>query len=379
MRILIDITALLPEQTGVDKFLRELVLALGRVDRQNEYRICVNYEDRDLFRNQLPDNFAVQPLGLRPRPARLLFQQALLPALAMAQRADVVHSPSFIMPYLRAGARHVLTVHDMTSFSLPHCHIALRRSALYRWMLLTSIRRADMVTVPSRATRQDILDFLPALEPGRIRVTVPGIGEEFRPRDAAGVQEVLARLKIPQPYILYVGTIEPRKNLPALLRSYRRLVAAAEIKESLVLVGRLGWGYDEVLQEAQSPGLREKVHFTGYVNHDDLPFIYSGARLFVFPSLHEGFGFPPLEAMACGVPTISTLSSSLVENLEGAAELVAPGSVEELADAMRRMLIDDEVRAERCATGLERAGRYRWEQTARDTLGCYRAAVCGKG
>ncbi len=263
MRIIVDITALLPEQTGVDTFLRQLVLALGRVDRQNDYRICVNYEDRDLFRNQLPNNFAVHPLSLRPRPARLLFQQALLPALAMAQRADIVHSPSFIMPYLRAGARHVLTVHDMTSFSLPHCHIALRRSALYRWMVLTSLRRAEVVTVPSKATRQDILDLLPDLDPGRIQVTVPGIGEEFRPCAAAGVQEVLARLKVPQPYILYVGTIEPRKNLPVLLRAYRRLVAAAEITEHLVLAGRLGWGYDEVLQEARSPALRDKVLMVG--------------------------------------------------------------------------------------------------------------------
>jgi hypothetical protein len=140
----------------------------------------MNYEDRDLFRSQLPDNFAVQPLSLRPRPVRLFVQQALLPALA--QRADVVHSPSFIMPYLRAGARHVLMVHDMTSFSIPHCHIALRRSALYRWMVLTSVRRADVVTVPSRATRQAILEVLPALDPGRIHVTVPGIGEEFSGR-----------------------------------------------------------------------------------------------------------------------------------------------------------------------------------------------------
>ncbi len=378
MRIIVDLTALLPEPTGVDTFLCQLVLALGRVDRHNEYQVCVNYEDRDLFRDQLPDNFTVQSLSLRPRPARLLFQQSILPVLAMAHRADVVHSPSFIMPYLRAGAHHVLTVHDMTSFSLPHCHIPLRRSALYRWMVLTSLRRADVVTVPSGATRQDILDLLPALEPSRIHVTVPGIGDEFRPRDPARVQEVLTRLRIPQPYILYVGTIEPRKNLPALLSSYRRLVAAADIKEALVVVGRLGWGYNEVLWEAQSPGLRDKVHFTGYVNHDDLPFIYSGARLFVFPSLHEGFGFPPLEAMACGVPTISTLSSSLVENLEGAAELVAPGGVGELAGAMRRMLINAEVRADWRAKGLERAGQYRWDRTARDTMGCYQAAVTAK-
>lgn len=379
MRIIIDLTALLPEPTGVDNFLRQLVLALGRMDRQNEYRICVNYEDRDLFHNQLPDNWSVQPLCLRPRPARLLFQQALLPAMAAAQQADVVHSPSFIMPYLRAGARHVVTVHDMTSFSLPHCHIALRRSVLYRWMVLMSLQRADVVTVPSQATRQAILEILPDLPPERIHVTVPGIGEEFRPCAPTAVQETLERLKIPQPYILYVGTIEPRKNLPLLLTGYAQLLAAGAVKEHLVLAGRLGWGYDEVLKAAQSPALRQKVHFTGYLSQNDLPFVYAGARLFVFPSLQEGFGFPPLEAMACGVPVVSTLSSSLVENLDGAAELVPPDDAAKLAAAMRRMLIDDEIRAERREKGLERASRYCWDRTARETLACYRAAVTGEG
>jgi glycosyltransferase involved in cell wall biosynthesis len=337
----------------------------------------MNYEDRDLFRSHLPDNFSVQTLSLRPRLVRLLVQQALLPALA--QRADVVHSPSFIMPYVRAGARHVLMVHDMTSFSLPHCHTALRRSAIYRRMVLTSLRRADVVTVPSRATQQAILEILPALDPGRIHVTVPGIGEEFRPYAAAEVHEVLTRLRIPQPYILFVGTIEPRKNLTALLKSYGRLAAAGNTKEHLVLAGRLGWAYQEILQEARSPVLREKVHFIGYVNQDDLPLVYAGARLFVFPSLEEGFGFPPLEAMACGVPVISSLSSSLAENLEGAATLVPPDDVSALTQWMRTLLNDKSLAAKRREQGIERAAKFRWQETARRTLDAYRAAVEAAG
>ena len=373
MRIIIDLTALLPEPTGVDNALRRLVLALGRLDRHNEYRICVNYEDRDLFRSQLPDNFAVQTVSLRPRLVRLFVQQALLPALS--RRTDVVHSPSFIMPYVRAGARHVLTIYDMTSFSLPHCHIALRRSALYRRAVLTSVRRADLVIAPSQATRQAILKFLPTTDPDRIHVTVPGIGEEFRPHCAADVHEVLTRLRIPVPYVLHVGTIEPRKNLSLLLKSYRRLVVERGIKEHLVLAGRLGWGYAEILREARLPACQERVHVLGYVDQDDLPFVYAGASIFVFPSLEEGFGFPPLEAMACGVPVVSTLSSSLIENLQGAAVLVGWDDVGELADAMHRLLSDATLRAAYRAKGLERATRYRWEETARETVGCYRAAM----
>jgi len=375
MRIAIDFTAFIPQMTGVDTYMKQLVSNLAMVDRTNQYRIYHNHEDRRIFADNLPGNFSHTSLSARPRLLRLISQQGMLPVAASGWKADVVHSPSFIMPYLRGAARHVLTVHDMTSFSHPHCHIALRRSWLYRRMVLASLRRADAVVVPSRATRQAILEFLPDLQPDRIHVTVPGIGEEFRLSDPASVREVVARLKLPQPYILYVGTLEPRKNLPALVESYRRLVEAGAIKEHLVLAGKLGWGYEALLKQIQVPALRGRVRLAGYVDQKDLPAVYAGARLFVYPSLHEGFGFPPLEAMACGVPVISTRSSSLTENLEPGAELVAPDDVAGLAGAMQRLLTDDTLRAKRRGQGLEQARQYRWEQTARETVKSYQAAM----
>lgn len=382
MRIAIDVTAFIPQMTGVDAYLKQLVLHLAKVDQSNQYMIYHNHEDRRFFDSYLPRNFSRTSLSARPRPIRLFSQQVMLPVVASGWKADVVHSPSFIMPYLRGSAKHVLTVHDMTSFSHPHCHIPLRRSPLYRLMVQTSLRRADVVVVPSKATRRAILEYLPDLQPDRIHVTVPGIGEEFRPCDPASVREVATRLTLPQPYILYVGTLEPRKNIPALVESYRRLVEAGAIKEHLVLAGKLGWGYEALLKQLHAPALRGRVHLAGYVDQKDLPAIYAGARLFVYPSLHEGFGFPPLEAMACGVPVISTLSSSLIENLERAAELVAPDDIAALADAMRRLLTDDALRAKRRTQGLEQASHYRWDHTARETLKSYQAAMeieCRRG
>ena len=382
MRIAIDFTAFIPQMTGVDTYLKQLVLHLAKVDQRNQYMIYHNYEDRRFFAHDLPVNFSHTSISARPRPIRIISQQMILPVAASDWKADVVHSPSFIMPYIRGTARHVLTVHDMTSFSHPEHHIALRRSRLYRQMVLASLRRTDMVIAPSQATRQAILAFLPDFQPDRIHVTVPGIGEEFRPCDPASIREVVTRLMLPQPYILYVGTLEPRKNLPALVESYRRLVEAGVIKEHLVLAGKLGWGYEALLKRIDVPALRGKVHLAGYVDQQDLPAIYSGARLFVYPSLHEGFGFPPLEAMACGVPVISTLSSSLTENLAGAAELVAPDDIAALADAMRRVLADEALWAKRQTQGLEHASHYRWEQTARETLKSYQAAMateCRRG
>ncbi len=375
MRVAFDFTAFIPQMTGIDTYLKQLVWYLAKVDQASQYRIYHNHEDRHLFAEGLPENVSHVSLSTRPRPVRLAAQQVFLPAAATLWGADVVHSPSFIMPYLRGAARHVLTVHDMTFFSHPQCHIALRRSALYRRMVLASLRRADVVVAPSQATRQAILEFLPNLDPDRIHVTVPGISEEFRPCDPASVRGVVARLALPDPYILYVGTLEPRKNIPALVEAYRRLVEAGAIKERLVLAGKLGWGYEALLKQIQAPALRGKVHLAGYVSQQDLPALYAGARLFVYPSLHEGFGFPPLEAMACGVPVISTRSSSLTENLEAAAELVAPDDVVGLAAVMRRLLSDDRLRAKRQSEGLEQARQYRWDQTARATVKSYQAAM----
>ena len=379
MKIAIDVSALLPQLTGVDNYLIQLVLHLGKIDQRNEYLIIHNYEDRRLFADRLPNNFTLAPLSLRPRPFRLLSQQIFLPIAASCWEADVVHSPSFIMPYLRGSARHALTVHDMTFFSHPQCHIALRRSRWYRRMVLESLRRTDVVLVPSQATRQAVLQFLPEMRSERIHVIAPGINEEFQPGKPATVQNVAARLALPEPYILYVGTLEPRKNLPVLVESFRRLAEAGVIKEHLVLAGKLGWGYEALLKQVRAPALRGKVHLVGYVNQADLPAVYAGARVFVYPSLYEGFGFPPLEAMACGVPVISTRSSSLIENLEGAAELVPPDDVTALVHALRRLLTDDTYRVERKRQGLERVRCYQWEQTAKETLRSYQAVMNLKG
>jgi len=205
MRIAIDFTAFIPQMTGIDTYMKQLVSHLATVDRTNQYRIYHNHEDRRFFADNLPGNISHTSLSARPRLLRLISQQAILPVAASGWKADVVHSPSFIMPYVRGAARHVLTVHDMTSFSHPHCHIALRRSWLYRRMVLASLRRADVVVVPSRATRQAILEFLPDLQPDRIHVTVPGIGGEFRLCDSASVRENKKKLTLPQPCLLYVG------------------------------------------------------------------------------------------------------------------------------------------------------------------------------
>ena len=377
MRIAIDLTALLPQLSGVDTYLKQLVFHLGRVDHDNQYKIFVNFEDRNLFRGILPANVTVVSFCMRPRPCRLLFQQIALPVAARQWDAEIVHSPSFIMPLYRGRQRHVLTIHDMTSFLLPKHHNLLRRSALYRHAVLQSIRRSDAILAPSHATRQAVQEIVPDVDPKKIQVTRLGVGKEFRLYSEQEVHAARGRLQLPASYILYVGTIEPRKNLVRLVESYRRLVAGGDTVDHLMLVGRLGWGYQHLLKLVGDPQLKGRVHLLGYVFQPDLPYVYAGAKLFVYPSILEGFGLPPLEAMACGVPTISSQSSSLIENLQGAAELIPPEDTEALTDAMKRLLQDASLRAKRRQEGIERAAKFSWEETARHTLNCYRDVVAG--
>ena len=377
-RFALDLTALLPEVTGVDRYMIQLVLHLGKVDTRNQYRVYVNWEDRERFWGLLPGNFRVVPLSFRPRPARLLFQQVLLPIVAEYWDADVVHSPSFIMPMVRGRRRHVLTIHDMTSFTLPRHHISLRRSLAYRQLLLWSIRRAHVITVPSRSSREDVLHWVPDVPRSKVRVIPAGIGEEFRVYPHEAIRKTLERLGLPASYILYVGTLEPRKNLELLVQGYKRLVTMGKTKEQLVLAGRRGWGYDNLLKEIESPELRNRVHVVGYVDQKDLPLLYGGASLFVYPSFQEGFGFPPLEAMACGVPTISSQGSSLGENLEGAAKLVSPHDLESLVEAMHELLSSKTIRKHYQQEGLVRASNFRWEETALQTLRCYQEAALSR-
>jgi alpha-1,3-rhamnosyl/mannosyltransferase len=372
MRVALDLTALNANPSGIDRYLLGLARSLALLERDAEFFFFINVEDRARFAGsyRLPGHCHVLPCCFRPRIFRLFFQQLLQPLFLYALRIDLLHSPTFIMPWWRGRARHVLTIHDMSSFVMPHCHPPIRRGPLYERIVSGSIRRADLVTVPSSSVKADIMRFVKGVNEERIRVIACGIDDAFHPRDAAEVAPVLQRLSIPTPYVLYLGTLDPRKNLPTLIDAFAELVAAGR-PEHLVLGGDAGWSPNELLSRVARNELRGRVHLSGYIAEADLPFVYSGAALFVYPSLLEGFGFPPLEAMATGVPVIATDSSSLRENLAGAAVLVPPNDGKRLAEAMRILLSDETARATAVDAGLKRSQSYRWDRFAAETFACY--------
>ncbi len=370
MRVGIDVTPLMPVETGVDRYLVQLVHSLARIDGETQYTVFINTKDAPRYA-RLGPNFTLRPVAVRGRAGRLIAQQLIVPALARSQRLDVLHSPSFFIPFHRGRSRHLLTVFDMTMFTRGECHTRLRRSRPFLRGVADSIRLAHQVIVPSAFVRQEIVRLLPEVDPGKIRVVPLGIDLEFQPGDGRSAPPP-GLLPARSPYILFVGTIEPRKNLPMLLEAFREALAKHGLRENLLLAGRRGWNYEPVDRQIQSQELRHRVHLLGYVGREDLIRLYQNASLFVYPSLEEGFGLPPLEAMACGIPTIATENSSLKENLSGAALLVPPDSTTALADAIAAVLKQPKLGADLAERGIARSRQFSWEITAQKTLDCYR-------
>ncbi len=365
-------TCLLEKPTGVDNYVTGLVCGLAEIDDANDYTLFVNCEDRIRIGEMVPARFRIVPAALRPRPTRLCFQQGVLPVMEWVNRLDVVHSPAFIAPLFKRRARHVVTVHDMTFFSRPQVHTRMRASAGFRWAVETSIRSCNEVAVPSEHTKADLLRLLPrAVDASRIVVTRAGIHNRFQPATPDQVEAVRRKYGLPEDFVLFVGTIEPRKNLARVIEAFRAMAVASERTEHLVIIGDRGWERQDVRRQMGRPSADAKIHVLGFVPNEDLPALYSAATVFVFPSLEEGFGFPPLEAMACGTAVITSDGSSLAENTGDCAELVDPTEVSSIQAAMARLLADSGLRQSRVDAGLSCAALFRWTDAAKRMRDCY--------
>jgi glycosyltransferase involved in cell wall biosynthesis len=270
------------------------------------------------------------------------------------------------------GVPTVLTVHDLIFRHLPEHH-----KVLNRWYLNATLplycRRADHIIAVSKATRDDIIASYQVPEK-KITVVPEAAAPQFQPQPPERVARVRADHRLPEAYVLYVGTIEPRKNLIRLLDAWAALYQAHEAPP-LVIVGKHGWLSDNFYAALAKNPCREAVRFTGYVADEDLPAIFAAAMVFAFPSLYEGFGLPPLEAMACGTPVVCSKRSSLPEVVGDAALTVDPSDTDALRAALRRLLRDAELRAELRARGLRQAARFSWTRAARETLAVYRTLM----
>jgi glycosyltransferase involved in cell wall biosynthesis len=242
------------------------------------------------------------------------------------------------------------------------------------------VQRADLVLADSQSTKDDLAELL-GVASDKIEVVYPGVEERFRPiEDKATLEEVRKRYNLPPRFILGLGTLQPRKNFTRLIEAFADLrsfdvaqdmFAICDLR--LVIVGGKGWLYEEIFATVERLGLEEKVVFPGFVADEDLPALYNLADLFVFPSLYEGFGLPPLEAMACGTPVVTSTASSLLEVVGEAGLTLEATDVEGLAEAIQRVLVDNALQEGMIAKGLEQAGKFAWEKAAAKLLNLYEA------
>ncbi|NLD71706.1 MAG: glycosyltransferase family 4 protein [Chloroflexi bacterium] len=374
MRVGIDYTSAVRQGAGIGRYTRGLIRALVEIDRTNRYVLFS--AGRDPRGATWPANVAYRALPLTDRHLAILWQRLRLPlpVETITGRVDLFHSPDFVLPPVWR-ARTALTVHDLSFMRYPECSSPPLLEYLMR-SVPRSVERADLVLADSESTRRDVIELLGIAE-DRVRTLYAGVEERFsRPAEPDAVEAVRRRYGIARPYILGLGTLQPRKNFPALIRAYHALRETHGVEHQLVIGGGRGWLDDEIYATIDALGLEGDVLLPGYVDDADLPALYTGAAVFAFPSLYEGFGIPILEAMACGTPVVSADASSLPEVTGDAALLVSPHDVEALAHALWRLLDDGDLRETLVERGRQRVALFRWEAAARTLLEAY-ASLAG--
>jgi glycosyltransferase involved in cell wall biosynthesis len=359
-------------EAGLSKHISALVRHLLTLDSPHHWTVFVGKGQRPAW---LTETRRVRVREsrvstLRP-PVRIAWEQTALPCALARDRASMLACPVNVRPVF-CPAPTVVTVHDLIFLRYPERYQAGKRlylQALTGW----SVRHARRVIAVSEATARDITALL-GVPRRRITVIPNGVERDhLRPLPPEEIGAFRRARGLPESTILYVGTLEPRKNLPALIRAYAAIREATGA--TLVIAGGKGWFYDEIFATVRALGLEDAVRFPGYVPDVELPLWYNSARVFAYPSLYEGFGLPALEAMACGVPVVAAATAALPEVVGDAGLLVEPQSETALAGALRAVLTDSALAARLAAAGPLQAARFSWPAAARRTLAVYEQAV----
>ncbi len=370
MRIGFDVTPLCGTPTGVGVYTAQLLMHLQPL--LDEPLLPLAHRPNGLpcdGRVRLPARVLASPFPLN----KTLWMQAILPFQVQRVGVDLCHFTNGVAPLL-GSVPMVVTLHDASLWLYPQYHYPRRLLAM-RPLIPWVARRARAVITVSESARRDLIRVLD-LPTSKVHVIYEAPAPCFRPLPPGRWQERLrARYGLPARYVLYVGTIEPRKNLVRLLRAMALLRADYRLECGLVMVGPRGWKDQAVFDTVARLGLADRVHFLGYVPTEDVCGLYNLADVFVFPSLYEGFGLPVLEAMACGTPVVTSRVEALAEVAGGAAALVDPRDEAHMAGVLARVLTDAAYAARLQASGRARAAQFGWAQAAAETLAVYRHAL----
>ena len=366
--IAIDASATPAQPAGAGRYTLSLIRALAQRDRDHAYVVYARAPSLSELQDLGP-SFELVNLGPMSRARRYLWEQTGLPLDLRRRRVALLHSPHHTTPFISPCPR-IVTIHDVTFFLIPERY-PLTRRLFFQAATYVSAKRAHAIIVPSESAATDLRTVLHPPAP-RVHITYEGVDPSFRPLDRKeSARQARERYGLPAGYLLSLGTLEPGKNRSTLVRALRQLVDGGR-DVNLAIVGQKGWGDGRELDDVRALGLQERVHFTGYVPHVDLPLLYNAASAFVFPSLHEGFGLPALEALACGTPVVTSDRSALPEVAGGAALLVDPEDAAAIATAVARILDEPHLAARLRQAGIERAAAFTWGACAEATLNVYR-------
>lgn len=351
MKIGIDIQTTLGQKTGFGFYVSNLVRELKKVDRDNEYFLFRPKQDEDLS-----------------APKRFLWDQVILPRKAKEAKVDILHQPAFSAPIFYRG-KVVVTVHDIIAILFGEDIPFGSRLYFARWMPF-SYRRADFIITVSQSTKNDLVSHL-GIEEEKIKVIYEAPSETFFKKiPQKEIDKVKQKYQTGKNFLLHIGTLNPRKNLEFLVSVFAEITKTFP-QYNLVITGKRGWYYESLFRLVKKLDLGKKVVFPGYVPDEDTPALYQGATIFLFPSLYEGFGLPPLEAMASGVPVVSSNTSSMPEVVAGAGVLLSPKDKSGWVEAIRGLLENKTLLRELQRKGKRQATLFSWQKTALETKKVY--------
>ena len=363
MRIGIDARPLAKRRTGIGNYVFNVLKELKEIDSENEYFLYSNKAFSLPFEEDERWHKCIYPSRIGT-----LWYCICLPQILRKDGIDTFWGTQHVLPFGNRSIMYLLTVHDLAMYYFPKA-AAGYNYIVNRLLLPYSVHKADNIIAVSISTQNDLINKL-GTDERKISVIYEAADKRFMPADIASAKKkAAAKYGINEDYILYLGTLEPRKNVPLLLEAYKKYMDMNLSGHRLVLAGGRGWKYEEIFRLADRLDLSKKVIFPGYVEDEDLTDLYSAASLFVFPSKYEGFGLPVLEAMSCSIPVITSNVSSLPEVAGQAAILTDPEDPDMLAANIRSVLTDEKLQMELKAKGIRQSGKFSWQDCA---MGVYR-------
>lgn len=361
--------------SGIGKYIENVLL---NIDDDSLSVVLFGHDDYNyniLNKKFIVDvNYSSNIIG-KNKLIRVLWEQFILPFKTKKYKSDILHCPAHVIPIFNF-TKTIVTVHDLAFKLFPSTYKYLNRVYL-NWFVPLSVKKANVIIAVSKNTKNDIIKEY-NIKPEKIKVVYNGVDEKFRRvKNDQMLNKIRVKYNLPNKFILYLGTLEPRKNINRLILAYKKYLINKANNDAvkLVIAGGKGWLYNSIFALVKEEKLDSHVIFTGYIDDSDIVYLYNLASIFIYPSLYEGFGLPPLEAMACGTPVITSNVSSLPEVVGDAAIKIDPYNIDELTDAITNVLSNSNLQRELIEKGIKRAKQFSWKNTAEETLKVYREVL----